>query len=163
MPHTGSITTNVTSNLTGTGTLSNPFDNLSKSFSIDLPNGTSTGQANFRWADLRTLNAATNEDLDMVGSLTSSLGGSIIFTKIKAIVIFAPLTNTGNLVVTRPAANGVPFLLAAGDGVTLTPGGLFVWCDPVGVTVTAGTADLINVNNAGGAAQKYNIIIIGTV
>ena len=163
MPHTGSISVAVISNLSGTGALSNAVDNLNKSFSVDLPNGTSTGQANFRWADLRTLNATSNEDLDLAGSLTGSLGGSIVFTRIKGLVLFAPITNTGNLTVTRPAANGVPFFLAAGDGFTLTPGGLFVWSDPVGVTVTAGTGDLIHVDNATGSAQKYNVVIIGTV
>jgi len=163
MPHTGSIQTKITSRLTGTSLLGAPADPLDFVFTVDMPNGTGAGQANYRFADLRTLNAAANEDLDLAGGLTGSLGGSLTFTKIKYIGIFAPVTNTGSLVVTRPAANGIAIFAAAGDGLTVTPGGKFEWSDPTGVTITAATADLINISNPGGAQSKYNVVIIGTV
>jgi hypothetical protein len=66
--------------------------------------------------------------------------------------------------VTRPAANGVPFMLAAGDGVALPPGGTFLWVAPTaaGVAVTAATADLIDIVNSGaGTSVTYDIVIVG--
>jgi hypothetical protein len=163
MPHTGSVQTKINSKLTGTSLLGSPADPLDFVFTVDMPNGTGAGQANYRFADLRTLNAAANEDLDLAGGLTGSLGGTLTFTKIKYLGIFAPVTNSGNLVVSRPAANGVAIFAAASDALTVTPGGKFEWSDPTGVTVTPATGDLINVSNPGGAQSKYNVVIIGTV
>jgi hypothetical protein len=55
--------------------------------------------------------------------------------------------------------------LAAGDGIALRPGATFVWISPdaTGVTVTAGTGDLLNIANSGaGTSVTYDVIIIGT-
>lgn len=164
MPQTGEVTVRVASKLTSSLDLSTPTSVINESFSNIFSNGTGANQASNVWGDERTLLTATNEDLDLAsGGLSNGLGSSLTFTEVKAIIIHALPTNTGNLVVTRPAANGVPFLLAAGDGFTLKPGGLFVITDPsdAGIAVTAGTGDLININNATGASQTYTVIIIG--
>jgi hypothetical protein len=64
--------------------------------------------------------------------------------------------------------NGSPGtgFLAAGDGVSIGPGGCFLIADPslAGLgTVTPGTGDLITVTNAaGGTGVDYEIMIVGT-
>lgn len=160
---TGEISVRVSSKLTNSYDLDAVVSALDKTFSNAFGNGTGANQANNRWSDKRDLLTATNEDLDFAGSLSNALG-AVVFTKIKGIIIYALSTNTGPISVTRPAANGVPFLLAAGDGLSaLQPGGLFILTNPsdAGITVTAATGDLINVANATGATQSYQIIVFG--
>jgi hypothetical protein len=162
---TGSVDIKVASKLSNALDLTTAVSQLNETFSVALANGTGLNQANMTFADVRSILTATNEDLDFSGGLSSALGASIVFTKIKLILLVANKTNTGNLTVIRPAANGVPFLLAASDGFTLKPGGVFLLADPsdAGITVTAATGDLINVANASGATQSYTVIVIGVV
>lgn len=163
---TGEISVRVSSKLGNSFDLDTVVSALDKTFSIPFTNGTGANQANNRWSDTRSLLTATNEDLDFAGgSLTGPLGTALTFTKIKAIVIYAPTTNTAAIAVTRPAANGVPFLTTASDGFSLQPGGLFILTNPsdAGITVTAATGDLINIANASGATQSYQIIVLGVV
>lgn len=127
--------------------------------------GTGANQADKVFSDQRTVNASANEDLDLAGVLTDALNQSLTFAKVKAIYVKASASNANNVQVTRPASNGVPWLLAAGDGIALRPGATFIWISPdaTGVSVTAGTGDLINVaNSGGGTSVVYDIIIIGT-
>lgn len=158
----GEISVKVTSKLSNTFDLDNVVSTLEKTFSLAFGNGTGLDQANNRWSDKRDLLTATNEDLDFAGALSNGLG-TVVFTKIKGIVIYALPTNTGAIDVTRPAANGVPFLTAASDGFSLQPGGIFILTNPsaAGFAVTAGTGDLINIANATGATQSYQIIVFG--
>jgi hypothetical protein len=164
MPQTGEVVVKVSSKLTATQDLSQAQATISKIFAVPLTNGAGINQASNAWSDQRAILTATNEDLDLAGgSLVSALGTALTFTEIKAIIIHALATNTGSITVTRPATNGLPFLLAAGDGFTLAPGGVFAYVNPsdAGIAVTAGTGDLINIANASGATQSYQIIIIG--
>lgn len=138
-----------------------PLDYRSR---LDLASGTGSGQADMMWSDTRTLAASSNEDLDLAGSLTGPLGGTLTFAKLKAIIVAAAAGNTNNVQVTRPASNGVPLFLAASDGIAVLPGGFFFWAAPgAGVTVTASTGDLINIaNSSSGTSVTYDIVIIGT-
>ncbi len=166
---TGEVSISVKSKLANSFDLDNVVSALDKTFSIAFANGSGANQANNRWADERTLLTATNENLDFAGgSLTNSLGGALTFTEIKLILFYAPTTNTGNLTVSSPASTGVPFIVATGGTTptpkfTLTPGGFFAIGDPsdAGIVVTAATGDIINIDNATGASQKYQIIVIG--
>lgn len=126
--------------------------------------GTSTDQIGqvFNGA-ARSLNA-TNEDLDVNGGLTDFKGAALDMTGVRLVYVENLDTDTGDtLTVKQPASNGVPgIFLAAGDGVTVQPGGLFLWVAP-GVdkaTVTASTGDLINV--AAADNSTYNLILAGT-
>lgn len=136
------------------------------SSALSLASGTAANQADVIWTDTRTLSASANEDLDLAGSLTNAFGASVTFVKVKAIVVSAAAANTNNVVVTRPGSNGVPCFVAAGDGVSIGPGGFFAIAAPgtAGVcTVTASTGDLINVaNSAGSTDVTYSIAVIGT-
>lgn len=143
--------------------LSTVKDWLERTYSIQFDNGTGAGQANNIWHDKRTLTTGTNENLDLAGGVTNALGQTTTFTKIRLILFYGLEANTGLLSVSRPASNGLAFLKAAGDAFELHPDGLFILTNSTtaGITVTAGTGDLINVDNASGATQNYHVVIVG--
>lgn len=166
MAQTGEIVIKASSNLTGNTDLQTVIASLPFEHTMALANGTGLGQANQVWTDERTVNSGANEDLDLSGGLTNALGVALTLTKLKAIVIVGLSTNTGDLTVSRPAANGVPLLAAASDAFgPLAPNGFIAYGNPsaAGITVTAATGDLINIANATGSAQKYRVIIFGTM
>lgn len=136
---------------------------LKANHSFSTGTGTTVGNADMEWSDRRTIAASGNEDLDFAGSLTGPFGSTLTFARIKAFVVKAATGNTNNVVITRPASNGVPLFSAAGDAISVQPGGTFVWVAPgAGVAVTAGTGDLINVSNSGGTTGvTYDIFVIG--
>lgn len=132
-----------------------------------LRNGIGTSQVDKVFSDTRQIAALGNDSLDLNGGgLLDPLGLTLVFAKLKVIVVQARSTNNAanNVVVTRPASNGVPWASAAGDAVPLPPGGLFVWTAPgSGVTVTAATGDLIDIaNSAGTNVVDYDIVLAGT-
>ncbi|WP_060887285.1 hypothetical protein [Streptomyces caniscabiei] len=130
----------------------------------DLASGVGANQADKIFADTRTLAASATEDLDLAGVLSDPLGAALTFARIKAVLVKAAAGNTNSVQVTRPASNGVPLFLAAGDGLSVRPGGLFLWVAPdaTGVAVTAGTGDLLTLtNSAGSTSVTYDVIIIG--
>lgn len=155
-------------NVSVKGLLSSPLDLstakdlLEWPYTLTLNNGTGANQANNQWSDSRSLTTGTNENLDLAGGVTNALGATVTFTKVRVLIFRGLKANTGNLVISRPA-NGVPFLGAATDNFTLKPNGVVIIADPstAGITVTAATGDLINVDNASGATQGYEVIIIG--
>jgi len=129
----------------------------------DIVSGTGASQADRFWHDTRTLAASGTEDIDLNPGPAGSFG-AVLFAKLKAIVVQAAVANTNDVQVTRPAANGVPFMMAAGDGVALSPGDEFhLTKRGSGWTVTGATGDLITItNSAGGTGITYTIILIGT-
>lgn len=134
------------------------------SISVSFTDGAGANQADRIWSDQRTLAASASEDLDLSGSLTDIYGATVTFARIKAILIKAASGNTNNVNVTRPASNGVPLFLAAGDGEPVHPGGVLlkVWPGATAIPVTAGTGDLINIaNSSSGTPVTYDIVIIG--
>jgi hypothetical protein len=121
----------------------------------------SIGQANLLYSETRTLAASTGEDLDLAGVLTDPLGATIAAAEVVAVFIAAASGNTNDVQLTRPGSNGVPLFLAAGDGLAIGPGDMFLFTNRKGVTVTAGTGDLLHVTNGGaGSSVTYDIIVI---
>lgn len=137
-------------------------DALEKAYSIDIASGSGSGQANQVFHDTRTVSTGATDSLDLSGVLLNAIRQSVIFTAIKLVIIKAAAANTTILSVRRPAANGVPIFAAASDETPIGPGGLFVWSSPaLGVAVTAGTGDLLDIVNAAGASATYDVIIVG--
>jgi len=137
---------------------------LNMTFTKALTNGTAANQADKVWSDSSTIAASGTDSIDLAGSLTDAFGAALTFARIKAVVVTAAAGNTNNVNVTRPASNGAPLFLAAGDGIAVRPGGMFCWVcgDATGVAVTAGTGDLLDiVNSAGGTSVTYDVAIIG--
>lgn len=145
------------------GTASLPFT-LSSNFT--MASGTGAGQADRVFTDTRTLAASATENLDLAGTLTDAFGAVITFVTVKAIIIKAAAANNvaNQVQLTRPASNGVPFLIAAGDGISLAPGYTFAWFGSgTGVTVTPATGDLLTITNSAGTnSVNYDVVIIGT-
>lgn len=127
--------------------------------------GTGANAADRIFADQRTVGASATDSLDLSGSLADGIGGTAVFAKVKGLIVYAAPGNVNNVVVTRPASNGVPLFSAAGDAFPLRPGALFLWLSPdaTAVAVTAGTGDLVDfVNSAAGTSVIYDVIILGT-
>lgn len=143
-------------------TVSDPLDFVK---TIKLANGTGADQADQLYHDQRTVSASSNEDLDLAGGLSDAFGSTLTFARVKLLAVYAATGNTNNVIVTQPASNGVPGLFdAAGDGVVVRPGGLFLWIAPdaTAAVVTASTGDLINVeNSSSGTSVTYDLVIIG--
>jgi len=147
------------------GDLDTGLAELIKPFSWTIADGVGASQANTIWADERTLGASASEDIDLAGSLSSQFG-TAVFTKLKAIVIYALPANTNNVELSEPATNGVPFLKAAGDAIVVPPGGgVMLWAPALAglATVTPSSGDIIRVtNSAGTTGVTYDIVLIGT-
>ena len=136
-----------------------------RKFSWSVAPGTGVGLADLKWTSLsRALAASANEDHDLAGALLDAFGGAVVFAKLKALYVFNTTALGGNRIrVGRGASNGVPWISAVSAGVDIGPQSGFGWFDQVGITVTAATADLINVLNlAGGSGVTYDIYLAGS-
>lgn len=144
--------------------LSTPIDNLTKKAKIELANGTGANSADLCFHDTRTVSASGTDAIDLAGSLAGPFGASQVFVELRAVLVAASSANTNNVRVNRPASNGVPLFLAAGDGIDVPPGGVFLWSCPADgkVTVTASTGDLLNIDNSSsGTSVTYDLVVIG--
>lgn len=126
--------------------------------------GTGTNQADRMWSDTGTITASSTTSLDLAGTgLLDPYGVAVVFVKLRMLRLEAATGNTNNVLVTRPASNGVPLFSAAGDQAIVQPGGVLEMVWPAGITVTAGTGDLIDLVNSGaGTSVDYSIMLIGT-
>lgn len=148
-------------NYTGTSDLTTPSAPIAVKRQINLTSGAGVGAADLVWADTRTVAASATDSLDLAGSLSGLLGGTVTFARIKGLIVAASAANTTDVRITR-GTNAVP-LLSAAAYVPVKPGGLFCWFDPsaAGVVVTAGTGDLIDMVNSGATAATYDVVVIG--
>ncbi len=164
---TGRIAVSIVTALSNLLDLGTPKDDLAREYLQRFADGEGASQAEMVFHDQRTLAASATEDLDFAGGLTNAFGATITFKAIKAIFVRAAPGNTNNVVLTRPATNGLVLFAAASDALAgLKPGGMFLFTDPsvAGLMVTAGTGDLLNVSNSGaGSAVTYDLVVIGTV
>ena len=160
---TATIELNVKAKQSGAGDLGTPQTTAVLERVLEFAAGTAAvGQSNILFADERTIAASGSEDLDLAGVLSDALGATIAAAEVVAIAIVADPGNTNDVQVTRPASNGVPAFLAAGDGLSIGPGDMFLLTNRKGIGVTAATADLIHVANSGGTTGvTYKVIIIG--
>lgn len=156
--------------LSVSGHQTNPLDlgTADAPFALTVPHtlasGVAAGQADRVFSDTRTLAASETENLDLAAILVDAFGAVLTFATIKAVMIRAAVANTNEVQLTRPAANGVPVFLAAGDGLALKPGYAFAWFGAgAGVAVTPATGDLLTITNgAGGTPVTYDVVIVGT-
>lgn len=132
---------------------------------ITITDGAGANQATQAWGDTRTLAAATAEDLDLSGSLTNGLGSTVTLTRIMALMITAASANPSTITIGDAAANAWEGWCAAGSTVSLRPGGcmILVAPDAAGYVVTAGTGDLLQVeNDDADDPATYSILILGS-
>lgn len=137
---------------------------IAQAFRQAFDTGAGIDQAQIAFGDIRSVNAAATDSLDLAGGLAGLLGGTLTFTAIKEIFIFAAVANDASLLVGEGISNAFvgPFGASA-VGILVPPGGILHLRNPTaaGWTVTAGTGDLLPVENPGAVANSYTIILIG--
>lgn len=132
---------------------------------LALASGTGADQADLLFTDHRSVNASSNDDIDLAGVLASAFGATITNAELVAILIVADTANVSNLTI---GVGSNPFLGFLG-GTTptigpLRPGGVFlIGCgDAAGIgTVAAGTGDILRIANGSGGTAGYTIVIVG--
>lgn len=163
------LKTNLTAGVKALQTASNDVAEINaphiQQYGVEWLSGVLANQADLVWGDTRTLAASATEDLDLAGVLTATLGGTVTFARIKAIMVSASPLNTNNVVVGGAATNTwVGPFGAATHTHSVQPGGCYFAAAP-GATawpVTAGTADLLKIANSSGGTQViYTIMLVG--
>ena len=168
---TAEITARVKARQTGSNDFGGPDFAPAVELLMQLTNGTAAHQADLLYADERTVASATNDDIDLAGVLTSAFGAVITNAELVAVMIVNKPRADGAAANTTNLTIGVgtnPFLGFVG-GTTptigpLRPGGVFLIASPdaAGIgTVAAGTGDILRIANSSGAANTYQIVIIG--
>ena len=126
-----SVKIDVSGVLTAVRDMGNPSVSVSRSVAVALASGTLANQADVIFADTRTVAASATDALDLIGGgLTDHLGTAFAPVKLKALLLIASGLNTNAVQLVRPATNGVPIFMAAGDGISLLPGAAFCWVSP---------------------------------
>lgn len=144
--------------------LTTPSAPLDVARQLSLAQGTGLGQADMIFSDQRTIAPSATDSLDLAASLAGPFGGTLTFARLKALLVLPSTGNTNNVLVQRPATNGVPLFSAVSTNMAVPPGGAFFWFAPsaAGVVVTPGTGDLIDMVNSGaGTSVTYDIVIVG--
>jgi hypothetical protein len=117
----------------------------------------------------RTVNASTNDDLDLSGVLTDIFGATIAAAELVGILLInAPKAgspaNVSNLTLGGGSNPVVGFLGGATPTVgPIKPGGCFVLMNPDATglaTITAGTGDILRIANGSGGAATYQIALL---
>jgi hypothetical protein len=140
---------------------------LSKSYTVDLINGTAAGQVDRIFHDTRTLAASATEDLDLAGVLVDALGGTLTFARVKGFVVSAAAANTNNVIVGGASATQFASWVGAGTHtVTVRPGATLALmagaADAIGYVTAAGSTDLLKIaNSAAGTSVTYDIVVLG--
>lgn len=129
--------------------------------------GEAANEAEVAFTDQRTLAASANEELDLSGTaIQDAFGTDVAFTSIKCMIIKAATGNTNNVLVGGAAANAWSTWASDDtDEVIVVPGGTLclIAPDAAGYAVTAGTGDLLRIeNSSGGTSVTYDITLIGT-
>lgn len=162
------ISTTVSAKLTNDATMAQAQDiTLSGSNSLasldqTYANGVGDHQANKLYRARRTLGAGSNDDLDLAGSLTDPFGNVLTFTAIKFIMIAIVDPNgTKKVKIGNAASNAFQGPISSGGTVDVPYQQIFQNKVAAGWTVTAGTGDILRINNPGASTLDYDILIMG--
>ena len=125
---------------------------------------------NQQWRDTRTLAAATNDDLDLAGSLTDAFGATVAFARFKVLGIWQTNANTADTHFRVGAAGTNPLstLFVDTTDIIAAPraGGclIIVSTDATGYAVTGGSADSLRIRNtSAGTSSTYDIALLGAL
>lgn len=159
----------LTARQTGANDFGGPDFNPTLQALVQLADGVAAGQADLLFVDERSVNASSNDDIDLAGVLQSAFGQTITNAELVAILLInAPKAGAANVSDLTLGGGSNPFLgFLAGTTPSVTPikpGGIFLLACPgaAGIgTVTAGTGDILRVANGAGGTAKYQIAIVG--
>lgn len=153
----------ISGNLTNVAGLQTATAPLSVTKTLDLANGVAVNQANVLFSNTYAITTGATQSLDLAGGgLTDAFGVTLAPARVKCVFISSNASNTTNLTILG-SANAVPVLNTAATTMTLTPGGVFMACNPsaTGWAVTAGTGDIVQIVNAAGATANADVVLIG--
>lgn len=144
-------------------------DDLNKTWTQSFASGTGADQAQIHWHDQITLNSGASLTLDL--DTTAQGGdqycnngfGDCKFTKVKAVLVKLSTATAGYKLEVGGALNPVPLFKDTSDIAIVQAEGFLLLTAPVdGVAVTAGTGDLLKLNNPSAGAVTFDIVLIGT-
>ena len=130
--------------------------------------GTGSSQANQWFHDERSILTTANDDLDLAGGLTSSFGETITFAIVKILVVAIDTPDGSKKLRVGPQAVANAWQGPwGGTGATVYTD-VLDWAVLVndkwtGIAVTAGTGDILRLNNPTGGTVIYRIFIAGEV
>lgn len=159
------------------GKLTNPLDMstavdpLSKSYTFSFGDGAGANQADTWFHDTRSLAATTAENLDLAGSLVGPFGATLTAARIKAfLIVHKTAAASAALEVGGVANQFLNWINSAAPGTDLPrtvvrPGGcqLFIAPDATGYPVTAGTGDLLKLNNLAAGSVDFDVFILASL
>lgn len=149
--------------------LSNVTDHATLEYKKSVSDGVSFNEADLLWHDERTVSAGSNDDLNLSNLSLTLFGHSVSVTFATVTGVFLVNTNTAsgeNLLVGGAGAGSAfagPFNNDADAQVALNADScLWLVSKVLGWTVTAGTGDVLRIENTTGSDITYKIAIVGT-
>lgn len=135
--------------------------NFSYGAPLEYKDGVGANQASKIYAMRQTINASTNLDLDLSGTLVNELGDAVVFTAVKAILV-RPISGPNPAVVAAAGAAN-PFVGPFGGPVSVPQGGEMCIgrTDAGGWPVGAGASDILRISNAAGGAIDVDVVVVG--
>lgn len=123
--------------------------------------GTANGEIDKIFVDSFSIAASTTTDWDLKGSLLDIFGLAFTPAEVAAVIVYADAANVNNVIVGGDA-NAVPIFGDPTDTIAVRPGSLFViTAGAAGITVTAGTGDILQLaNSSSGLAVTGKLIIL---
>jgi hypothetical protein len=154
------------STLSGTSVFGTPQHRAEFPLSIALASGTGLNQSDKRWVSAaRPLNASSSENLDLAGSLVDQFGATITLARVKLLIVQLITTTAGyTLEVGGAASNAAStFFGDTTDKLIVRAGGFGILYAPdaTAYAITAGTGDILKVNNPNAGAITYTIMVVG--
>ena len=153
--------TDLTSAIESFATGSNDFDAIKEEYT----DGTGSNQIKSLWFDERTLTTTATDSLDLAGGLTDVYGATITFTVLKFILIDIDAPDGTKVLRVGPRSVANAFVGPFGDSSDfVNVYRTFYISEPyTGWTVTAGTGDLLVINNNTAGSITYRIMVGGEV
>ena len=151
MALTNKISIRTLSNLTGTVGLSAVKSQVDQNKVTEL----TTVATDAIFSVTGTISGGANS-YDLAGSLTDPLGNAVTFAKVMAVFV---INNSTTDSLTVGGANNIP-MLGSGDVMNVALGAYMQYIDETGITVTAGTGDLITITGTNG--ETFDLVIIGS-
>ena len=141
--------------------LTSPKESIAISKSQAFANGTGSNQGNEFFSDTRTVTASP-ETLDLTSGLTNAFGETVVFAKIKAIIVHNKSTASGAILIIKGnAITNAGWISGTTPHHAIPPNGWYIVTSPVdGFTIINTTQDQLTFE-PGAATITYDLIIIG--
>ncbi len=156
--------------ITKTDVLGDTTNSTGLNFSDNLTNGVAVDTADLLYYSIATITASGNLQLDLRGSLTNVFGDSVVFVRVKAVMITFQSDNTASGLVIGGGTDGtgtnafIGWFGADDHTEAVNKTGAF-WkyrSDATGWVTVAGTGDIFTITNADGAlSAKIYVAVIG--